>query len=378
MGDGNEVASRSIIDESVKTDKFWKDYSHLDLAVVFGPSVMLTSTARLLSGRWLFPNFVREAYIISIALVLCWALTVYVLPSWQTPVEFVKISYGSIMSPDTYEHVEYEYGTHREQKHTSEAKFWATDKRTQDLTMVDEFPIGGDAVVRLDGTMIGGLDVSSSNMTLAGSEKWKRNVDSFQDFLENTLTFDLSITSPTRRFEKATYVEEQRDRLTDDDVTANPVAEAVCGDYADWLDRKLGGGQTAMRSNYLLVPVAKREVRHLEDEETIRKNLTSIPLLGRLPALLAGVPVIGRAARKFDPEADLDDEEIRARQLEELADRLETVQESCIANLDGCSARVMSDGEIADVIYSHWNGGEFEGDMDELLRKYPVIDAEDD
>ena len=369
----NEAAARTIIDESLKTDRFWKDYSHLDLAVIFGPSVMLVTIARLL-----LPGLLGPAYILAITLLLCWAGIVYVLPSWQTPVEFVKISWGSIMTPDSYEHVNYEYGTHREQKHKSPARFWQAEARTQDLTRVDQFPIGGDVVVRLDGVMVGGLAVSSSNMTLAGSDKWKRNVDSFQDFLENNLTFDVSITLPTRRFEKARYVEEQRDRLTDDDIRENPVAEAVCSDYADWLDRKLGGGQTATRSNYILVPVSKREVRHLEDEETIRKNIASIPILGSIPRWLSGYPVVGGFASRFDPEADIDDDEIRARQLEEVSDRLETVQQNCIEKLEGCSAGVMSDGEIADVIYSHWDGQEFEGDMDELLRKYPIIGAEDD
>lgn len=359
-----EIAARQVLNNKIKTDRFWRDYTAMDAAAVFGPTVMLITIARLLSGRFGLPDLLGPAYLVGIGVLLVWGTIIYVLPSWETPMDFVKYTYDFIMTPDTYEHVEHNYDSAREQKHESPAKWWHTETRTQDLHRIDEFPLGGDVVRRRDGYLVGAIEVSSSNMTLAGRDKWSQNVDIFEDFLENSLDFDFTIYSPTRRFKKGEYVERHRDRLSDEDVRTNSVLEAVCADYSDWLDVKLGGSSTSTRRNFVLVAVGKHEVRYLEDEETLTKNLSNIPVLGRL-------------TKRFDDEADVDDDTLRDRQLVEVDRRLTSIEQSCISELAGCSASRVTDGGLAELIYSHWEGEEFEGDMDELLRRYPVVSTAD-
>lgn len=359
-----ERAARQVINNKITTDRFFRDYTAEDAIAVFGPPVMLLTLARLISGRFGLPDMMGLAYGISIFVFLAWGTIIYVLPSWQSPMDFAKYTWNGIMTPDEYEHIEHHYKTDREQQHETQAKWWHTETRTQDLHRVDQFPIGTNVVRLLDGRLVGGLEVSSSNMALADSTKWQQNVDTFEDFLENSLDFDFTIHSPTRRFKKAQYVTRQRDRLQDDDVRENLVLEQTCADYADWLDAKLGGNQTSTRRTFILVPVAPHEVRHIEDEETVGKNLADIPLFGRLFA-------------RFDDEVDMTEAELYERQLEEVDRRIDSIQNNCIADLSGCSSTVATDGDLAELVYSFWEGEEFEGDMGDLLRRYPLITTDD-
>ena len=362
---GAEAAARKVLNNTIKTDRFWRDYSAMDLAAVVGPSVMILTLGRALTTFTPLPNVMAPAYVIAIVFLLGWGATIYVLPSWQTPLDFVKYSWDSLMTPDSYEHVEHNYDSVRGQTYEAPAKWWHTETRTQDLHWIDEFPLGADAAFRRDGYLVGAIEATSANMTLAGRDKWADNVDIFEDFLENTLDFDIAVYLPTRRFRKGEYVERHRDRLSDDDVQSNPVLEAVCADYTDWMDVKLGSSSTATRRNYVLVPVGKHEVRHLEDEETISKNLASIPLAGRAFRRLG-----------LTGETELSEAEIRHRQIETLDRRLELVEQNCLNELSGCSAQRVTDGELAELVYAHWEGEEFEGDMGDLLRRYPVVSTD--
>lgn len=355
-----ETASRHVLNEDIATDRAWRGYTYLDAGALFGPTMVILTV-----GRWIVPvGYMWAVYTLGIGLLCGWGCIIYVLPDWISPAEFLTYSYDYIMTPNEYDHIEHNFDSARDHTHESPARFWHTDTRAQDIHRVDQFPHEADVVERRDGAFVGAIEVTSSNMSLAGNEKWAANVDAFEDFLEHSLDFDFTIYAPTRRFQKAAYVNRQRDRLQDPDVRENPVLEAMCADYADWLDVKLGGSSTATRQSYILVPVKPREVRYLEDEETVQQNLAELPFVGR---------VVRRVLGDDSPDESV----IRERQIEAVADRLDRFRKQCINDLDGCTAQRITGGDLAELIYSHWDGEEFAGDMDELLRRYPIITADE-
>jgi len=212
-----------------------------------------------------------------------------------------------------------------------------------------------DAIERRDGAVIGLVRVSPPSMALATDEEWGAMANSFQDFLNTTVTFPIQIYSTTQPFPVETYLDRYRSRLDDPDVQANPRLERLIEEYIDWYERDLAARQMTIRDHYVVVPVTPGEVQF--SRGSLLAPLCNLPVLGSLITLWSSPPPAEQRQALF----------------ETLADRLDRVRRG-IHDIEGCRAQQVDATTAAQVISDYWAGQtQVHGEIDNRLRSQPLV-----
>jgi len=212
-----------------------------------------------------------------------------------------------------------------------------------------------NVIERQDGAVIGLVRVSPPSMALATDEEWGAMAESFQDFLNTTVTFPIQIYSTTQPFPVETYLDHYRDRLDDPDVKANPQLQTLIERYIEWYERDLAARQMTIRDHYVVVTVTPEEVQF--EQESILAKLNDVPLLGVFIRAVTAPPLAIQRQELFT----------------ELDERLSRVQ-SGLRNLEGCEARVVEASDATQLIGEFWAGQTLEyGDFEQTLRTRPLV-----
>jgi hypothetical protein len=207
------------------------------------------------------------------------------------------------------------------------------------------------------------LELSPGNMDFAMSGDWADLQAAGEEFANNDLDFPLKFHATTRAFPVDALVERIDDRLTDEDVTQNPVFHRLLSEYRENRPREMR--ERGLQEVRYFVGV---EVNHLEvydrfdDERTPAEKLTTIPVVGFLFN-----PFVTRRER-------LDAAERRAKMFEKLDERVGVVRRGLIQNATGWSARRLSTVELVVLAMDFWNGETHDyGDPGEAVRDHPVV-----
>ncbi len=238
---------------------------------------------------------------------------------------------------------------------------FAPDERTQDLTNIERAWPGAGAIQRTDGTMEAFLEVDPGNMDFAMSGDWAHVQDVAAEFANKELDYRLKFHATTRSFPVADLIMQIEDRLTDEDVTENPIFEELLAEYREQRPRELDGAQQIRY--FIGVQVDPLEVYdRYRDERSPAEKLTTIPVIGFL----------------FNPfvtrREDLSDAEVRAKMFNRLDQRCRAVQTELIQKAPGWSARRMSTVELFVLAMDFWNGEEHEyDDARNAVREQPII-----
>ena len=212
-----------------------------------------------------------------------------------------------------------------------------------------------NVIERQDGAVIGLVRVSPPSMALATDEEWASTAESFQSFLNTTVTFPIQIYSTTQPFPVETYLDHYRERLEDPDVKSNTQLRTLIERYIEWYEQDLAARQMTIRDHYVVITVSPEEVQF--ERESILAALTDVPLLG----------VFVRALTAPPPETQ------REALFTTLEDRLSRVQAG-IRDMKGCEAMVVDASDGAQVISEFWAGQTLEyGDFEEALRTRPLV-----
>ncbi|GCF12071.1 hypothetical protein Harman_00060 [Haloarcula mannanilytica] len=212
-----------------------------------------------------------------------------------------------------------------------------------------------DAIERQDGAVIGLVRVSPPSMALATDEEWGAMAESFQDFLNTTVTFPIQIYSTTQPFPVETYLDHYRERLDDPDVKANPKLRTLIEQYIEWYERDLEARQMTIRDHYVVVTVRPEEIQF--EQESILATLSDVPLLGVFIRAVTAPPLAVQRRELFT----------------ELDERLSRVQ-SGLRDLEGCEARVVDASDATQLIGEFWAGQTLEyGDFEQTLRTRPLV-----
>jgi len=111
------------------------------------------------------------------------------------------------------------------------------DERTQDLTNIKRAWPGAGAIQREDGAMEAFIEIDPANMDFAMSDDWAQLQDAGEEFANKELDSKLKLHATTRSFPVEQITETIEDRLTDEDVTENPIFKrtprGVPGDTAE-------------------------------------------------------------------------------------------------------------------------------------------------
>jgi hypothetical protein len=209
------------------------------------------------------------------------------------------------------------------------------------------------------------LELSPGNMDFAMSGDWATVQAAGEEFANKELDFPLKFHATTRAFPVDSLVERIDERLTDEDVTQNPIFRDLLEEYRETRPHEMR--DRGLQEVRYFVGV---EVNHLEvydrfdDERTPVEKLTTIPVVGFLFN-----PFVTRRER-------LDVAERRAKMFAKLDDRVETVRRGLVQNASGWSARRLSTVELFVLAMDFWNGETHDyGDPAAVVRENPVVGA---
>jgi hypothetical protein len=237
------------------------------------------------------------------------------------------------------------------------------DERTQDLTNIKRAWPGAGAIQRTDGTMEAFIEIDPGNMDFAMSDDWAQLQNAGEDFANKELDSKLKFHATTRSFPVEQITETIEERLTDEDVTENPIFRELLEEYRETRPREMRDRGIQQMRYYLGVEVTPLEVYdRYRDEGTPAEKLTKFPVIGFL----------------FNPfvtrREDLTDVERRAQMFEKLDSRVNDVRAEFIQQASGWSARRLSTVELFVLNMDFWNGREHDYDeADRVIREQPII-----
>ncbi|WP_433623515.1 hypothetical protein [Halomicrococcus sp. NG-SE-24] len=327
-------------DEIVGVDT---DYSIPDLKL-FLPALLIASLSVLTGNSLGGLLAVTGGIIVGLGVLVATAIVVFIAPSHLTPQVWV----GQIIA-------------FKRQPSIRTLLDGASDQRTETLTRVDRFLPEADAVERVDGTLVAGVEVSPANMALATETEWDNAADALGNAL-NALDFPFQLRSTARRVDADRLVAGYDQRRDDPDVTANPVLANLIDAYRRRLPQEFQARGTSVREYQILVPVYVYDVQIAE--RGALANLRDVPYIGGL------LGFIGAESTQLSPE------EIERAQRNLLDNRLATVQDA-IRGIDTCTAERVSAETLAAWIEESWAGSRTEYETEQSrLRTTPVVLAD--
>ncbi|WP_367996047.1 hypothetical protein [Haloferax volcanii] len=237
------------------------------------------------------------------------------------------------------------------------------DERTQDLTNIERAWPGAGAIQRTDGAMEAFIEIDPGNMDFAMADDWAQLQDAGAEFANKELDSKLKFHATTRSFPVEQITETIEERLTDEDVTQNPIFRELLEEYRETRPKEMRDRGIQQVRYYIGVEVSPLEVYdRYRDEGTPAEKLTQFPVIGIL----------------FNPfvtrRADLSDVERRAQMFEKLDDRIADVRSEFIQQASGWSAHRLSTVELFVLNMDFWNGEEhdFETEAD-VIREQPIL-----
>lgn len=221
-----------------------------------------------------------------------------------------------------------------------------------------------EAVERIDGAMVGAVQVDPANMALKDEESWASAVRSLTDLINSTLDFDAKIYVTTHNADNAQYVEAHEQRLDDPDVTGLPVLSKLVEDFVDRRTDDHGrvdDGTPPVREYYLVTWVTDDDVLDLQrDDRSLLSGLAELPVFERVFS--------GYQSRQ------LTDRERTKHKRRKLAEQLEELRRGA-DNLYRCRARPVEPTELARLVKEYWCcRTERYGDVESATASFPYGD----
>jgi len=237
------------------------------------------------------------------------------------------------------------------------------DERTQDLTNIKRAWPGAGAIQRADGAMEAFIEIDPGNMDFAMSDDWAQLQDAGEEFANKELNSKLKLHATTRSFPVEQITENIEERLSDEDVTENPIFRELLEEYRETRPSEMRDRGIQQVRYYIGVEVTPLEVYdRFHDEGTPAEKLTRFPVIGFL----------------FNPfvtrREDLTDVERRVKMFEKLDSRVTDVRSEFIQQASGWSARRLSTVELFVLNMDFWNGREHDyDDAERVIRDQPII-----
>ena len=207
------------------------------------------------------------------------------------------------------------------------------------------------------------IEIDPANMDFAMSDDWAQLQDAGEEFANKELDSKLKLHATTRSFPVEQITETIEERLTDEDVTENPIFRELLEEYRETRPKEMRDRGIQQVRYYIGVEVSPIEVYdRFRDEGTPAEKLTQFPVIGFL----------------FNPfvtrREDLTDVERRAQMFEKLDSRVNDVRSEFIQQASGRSARRLSTVELFVLNMDFWNGREHDYDEAErVVRDQSII-----
>ena len=292
------------------------------------------------------------------------AAVVYVAPDHLTAWAWTKDVYRFVKRPRrTFSATSTEDNPVRNEGGLANYTPFKPDERTQDLTNIERAWPGAGAIQRSDGVMEAFIEVNPGNMDFAMSDDWAALQNAGTEFANKELDSKLKFHATTRSFPVERLTETIEQRLSDEDVTQNPIFRELLEEYRERRPLEMRNRGTQQIRFFIGVEVSALEIYgQFRDERTPAEKLTEIPVIGFL----------------FNPfvtrREELTETEERARMFERLDSRISGVDSGFIQQASGWSARRLSTVELFVLAMDFWNGHEHDYDNPRrVIRDEPII-----
>ncbi len=219
------------------------------------------------------------------------------------------------------------------------------EEDTAELTSVTRAYPDAAAVQRSDGTVRAYLELKPGNMDFAMSDDWANVQSAATAFVNDDLTFPLTMYATTRAFPTERLVNDLTQRLSDPDVSENERLTELIESYIDSRPAEIDSRGARDVRYYLGVEVSELDALDRYDRErTPVEKLARIPLLG-----ICITPLLSRRDGRSD-------EELRNAQLRLLDERIRLVRHELVDAIDGWSERRLDTEELLFLEFEYWNG----------------------
>jgi len=332
----NETDSTKRIPKSLGTDaKLFGTYTLTGLAVALLPAVVVVLVMQvLLPASLTIAGYHPQTLTLPLAggAIVIGVLFVYLTPSYTTSIDW----FATFVS------------FHRQSKDL-------THEEGKQYTQIERIHAAHDAIERTDGTFLTLVQVEPPAMALATDEEWAEKAEAFRDFANTAVRFPIQIYSTTQPFPVEEYLERYTERLSDEDVKANPRLAKLIEEYVSWYAGDLDERRMTIRDHYVIVSVSPRDVRF--ERESLVKKLAVVPLLGLF------------IRSRYAPRA----EDQREAMFDALDERVRQI-ESGLREIEGCDGRRVDVETATTVIGEYWAGEQRDfGDLDRKLREMPLV-----
>lgn len=327
------------------------NFSIYDILVgLVPPLTVFIMVMRLVPSQY---QFFGMLLIVPVALISI--LTVFASPDHLRATEWLSGILRYQIRPSELSHVTKEYARVRQQEEPIPTSPLDTETTTQELTHIDAVSPYLSYLERTDGSFVGLLEVTPTNMAFVRSSTWNRYASILADVLNNQINFPIQIYSTTEELNIDEYMSGFEDRLDDPDVRESPILEELIRKHLDWYPTELERRGTRMRRYFIVVTVDESDIWGSgTDQETIATRLEELPVVSGL------VEALDSGKQETTPE------QIESRKIKELYRRLSAIQGSKLTKIDGIDIIQVQSPELVTILKNFWDG---ESDSNQAIQK---------
>lgn len=326
----------------------------LDAILVFGPSVFILSAGDSL------PLFLDDfALVTSIVAALLGTSLLFIKPSYLSVNEWISAYRGFRgRKKQLTKNIQTESGDA-----VTTVDLYPGDD-TRQLTNLKQLHPHRNAVELNDGTIIGILRFTGSNLDMATRQQQIQVVDAYSQAVSSELSDRIQFYFPMRNISLEETIEVYESQ---DPKGGNGFLDAYVEDRADWLTNV--SQDSYVRETYAIVPVDASDVVTSSTAGTTGGGLGNLPF-GQVFEDLARVLNGGSGIQS--------NRELRQKQFRELETRTNSIGNSLSKGPGNQAVRVSGAKSVA-LFKEFWEGVEiFDDEIDGLARQQPVVIGNDD
>jgi hypothetical protein len=287
----------------------------------------------------------------AVAFVFC-AGIVFVTPSYMTSMQYLRALREYLRRPK-----ELLYTSNPDMDPDSYFERIEEEQTTTELTHVQRYYDRG-VIEREDGKLLAAVRLEPQSMDFAQGDEWAAVTRTTEEFANNALDFDCQFYVTSRRFPVESYTNELEARLEDEDIASLPMMRATLKELIQERPKELEEANLAPLHFYAIVSVGEGEVvTDTTADTSALEKLSNIGGLGIAFSIFASM------------RDNLDELHTRARMLRKLDERVSTLENGLVRNIEGYDSSRVSTAEWVLTLEDYWKSqtmdfNQFEGVAD--------------
>jgi hypothetical protein len=236
------------------------------------------------------------------------------------------------------------------------------DEDTRERTRVSRIFPAADAIERTDGTVVGVVRLTGTNLDTATPERRRTVINELSNYVNSNLEHRVQLYLPMRKFDPTEQIQRLEDRRDDDDIDV--LFDEYVQDRINWMNAV--ASEAYIREYYVVVPVSEFEVKTgAAGSEQFASQLEELPA----GDILRDIHYAMFGARG----TNLSEREVKTRQLEELQSRRREIANGMAVGSDNNTQIVEAD-ELGVLLKEFWEGRQIRtAESENFIRRRPLV-----